>query len=98
MSLNRDVLHRVCAIAPVVMSLLAFFIVVVVVTTGWQRHDRDEGTAAHLFQLLILLQIPLFAIFLATANWRRPGAMATAVLFQLAALALAFGPVAYFRL
>ena len=80
------------------MSLLAFFIVVVVVMTGWQRHDRDEGTAAHLFQLLILLQIPLFGIFLATANWRRLGAIAKPVLFQLAALALAFAPVAYFRL
>ena len=91
-------LHRVCAIAPIVMSLLASFIVVVVIATGWLRHDRDEGTAAHLFQLLILLQIPLFAIFLATANWRRLGAMAKPVLFQLAALLLAFGPVAYFRL
>jgi len=80
------------------MSLLALFIVLVVVMTGWQRHDRDEGTAAYLFQLLIVLQIPLFAIFLATANWRRLGAIARQVLFQLAALSLAFGSVAYFRL
>jgi hypothetical protein len=96
--MNRAALHRFSAMAPIVMSLVAFLIVAVVVTTGWQRHDTDEGAAAHLFQLLIALQIPVIATFLVTANRRRPAAVAAPILLQLAALALAFGSVAFFGL
>ncbi|HEX3431673.1 MAG TPA: hypothetical protein VHT03_12390 [Rhizomicrobium sp.] len=80
------------------MSLVAFAIVLVVVTTGWERHEADEGTAAHLFQLLIALQIPAVALFLITARSRRLAAMAKPLALQLGALALAVGSLAYFRL
>ena len=80
------------------MSLLAFALVLVAVATGWGMDVKDEGAAAHIFHLLVALQIPFMLAFLVTANWGRFRPILVIVSMQLAALALAFGPVHYFRL
>jgi hypothetical protein len=80
------------------MSAAAFGLVVVVVTTGWQRNLPDEGAAAHIWQLLVLLQAPLILAFLATARWDRTRRVLSVLAVQAAGLALAFAPVAYFHL
>jgi hypothetical protein len=95
---NREKVNHLSGVLPVVMSLLAFLIVMAVVATGWQRYDHDEGTAAHLFQLLILLEAPLIITFLATADWRRFAPIVSRLVMQAGALGLAFGSVAWFRL
>jgi hypothetical protein len=59
---------------------------------------KDEGAAAHIFQLLIAIQIPFVLAFLITADWRRVTQVAGFVALQAAAIALAFGPVAFFKL
>lgn len=91
-------MNRLSAIAPTVMSLLALADVLMVVITGWERRLKDEGTAAHIFQLLIVGQLPVIAMFLVTANWRQAAALVRPVAFQVAALVLALGSVAFFRL
>jgi len=77
--MNDQRINKVSAIAPVVMSLLALAMVLVVVTTGWQRDVKDEGTAAHLFQLLIVMQVPFILTFVTTgklgADWASPKAI-----------------------
>jgi hypothetical protein len=83
---------------PVAMSGAALAIVVLALTTGWGQGHGDEGAAAHLWQLLIAVQVPLVAAFLATADWRRPGRIFGALLLQAAALACAMAPVAILRL
>lgn len=83
---------------PVVMSALALLIVLVVFTTGWERGLKDEGAAAHLWQLLVVFQLPLVLAFLTTADWRRPFQVGRILALQAAALALAFAPVALLRL
>ena len=95
---RRERINRITGIAPVVMSLSAFAIILVVVTTGWQRNLTDEGAAAHTFQLLIVLQLPLIATFLGTADWGRFMRVARPMVFQFAALGVAFGALAYFQL
>jgi cell division protein FtsW (lipid II flippase) len=95
---SRQEINRIGAIAPVVLSLLAFGLVIVAVATGWGMDMKDEGAATHIFHLLIALLIPLMLAFLATADWRRFGATLFIVSIQVVALALAFGPVHYFRL
>ena len=83
---------------PIVMSLAALGIAGFVIMTGWQRHLPDEGTAAHLFQLLIVGEVPLIGLFLLTierGNARRAGWLAIA---QGISIALAIGAVALFRL
>jgi hypothetical protein len=94
----RQKINRISAIAPTVMSLAAFLLVMVAVTTGWGHDAKDEGAAAHIFQLLIALQIPLILVFLVTADWSRFALVAAVLSTQAVALALAFAPVAYFNL
>ncbi len=49
---------------------------------------QDEGTAAHVFQLLMVAQVPLVGYFAMTWLPRRPGAALSVLLLQvLAALA-----------
>ena len=89
---------RFLAIAPLAMSLVALLDVAVVVSTGWERTLKDEGAAAHLFQLLVVLQIPLILAFLATADWKRFARAAPLAALQVGGLALAVGAVAFFKL
>ena len=67
--MNRQKINRISAIMPVILSLLALLDVMFVVITGWERHLKDEGAAAHIFQLLIVAQTPFMLAYFATANW-----------------------------
>lgn len=91
--MTRAKLHRLSGWAPVALSLAALSLVVVALTTGWQRDLPDEGGAAHLFQLLIVGELPAMAVFVMTADgeYRRDAAM---VAIQLLALGAALAPVA----
>jgi len=82
---------------PVAMSLAAFGIVGFVVATGWQRHLTDEGTAAHLFQLLIAGEIPMIILFLLTIERGDAPRVTRLLLAQGVSIALALGSVALFR-
>ena len=94
----RQKINRISAIAPPVMSALAFILVLIAVATGWDAGKTDEGSAAHLFHLLIALQLPLAVAFLLTADWKRVMRVAATLACQLGAIAVAFWPVAYFKL
>ena len=96
--MHRQKINRISAIAPFVMSLSAFVLVLVAVATGWEKGIKDEGSAAHIFHLLITLQIPFILAFLVTADWERFMRVASIISLQSAAVALAFGPVAFFKL
>jgi len=90
--------NKLGEVAPVIMSFLAFVIVLVVVATGWERHSTDEGAAAHLFQLLIVGQAPFVLMFLLTAKWSNLVKVVKPFAIQVGALALALGSLAVFRL
>lgn len=96
--MSRQNVNRMSAIAPTAMSITAFLLAMVSVTTGWGHDTNDEGAAAHIFQLLIALQIPFILAFLVTADWSRLARTAAVLSAQAAALALAFAPVAYYSL
>ncbi|MEO8499665.1 MAG: hypothetical protein ABI565_02030 [Vicinamibacteria bacterium] len=51
------------AIAPVVMSMAALALIVVHVVRYGIVREVDEGTSAHLFQLLMALQAPVIVFF-----------------------------------
>ena len=92
--MTKTSVYRLCAIAPLVCSSMALLLVVVVLITGWERHLPDEGISAHLFQLLMAVQIPLIGLFLWTAK-RQPSNKTIGILaVQLLALALPMGAVA----
>ena len=57
--------------------------------------DGDEGTAAHLFQLAIVLLVPAGLTFLATADWRQPWNVAKRLVVPAVALVVAFVTLYY---
>ena len=92
--MTKTQLHRLGTFGPPVCSALALLIVALVLFTGWERHLADEGAAAHLCQLLLLVQPPLIALFLLTA--RRDARRETLLIFagQCLAFMLPVGAIA----
>jgi hypothetical protein len=60
-----------------------------------QPPQPDEGVAAHIFQLSIVMLVPLFFLFLAAADWEQPLRSAKPLALSAAALVLAFGALYY---
>jgi hypothetical protein len=87
--MTRTHVNRIGMVAPVLCSILALGLVVANLLAGVQPQE-DEGAAAHLFQLLIVLQLPLGLIFIATADWSRPLRAMIVLAVQASALAAAF--------
>jgi hypothetical protein len=57
-------IRRPSAWLPPVLSLAALLLLVSHVAVHGIVHEADEGTAAHIFQLLMVVQIPIGAYFL----------------------------------
>jgi hypothetical protein len=86
-------INRVSGKVIIVLALIALLAVL----SGYtQPPQSDEGAAAHIFQLLIVAQVPMIVLFLATADWRQslPSA-ARPLAIPAAALVLAFGALYY---
>jgi hypothetical protein len=92
--MRRRNLNRLGAIGPVACSLLASLLVLRGVASGI-KPGGDEDGSAHLFQLLIVAEVPLGILFLATAKWDRPLRAIAVLGAQAAALAAAFGALAW---
>lgn len=56
-------------------------------------YHQDEGTAAHLFQLLMAGQIPVIALFAIRWFPKDPKSAAVVLILQIIAFGLAFLPV-----
>jgi hypothetical protein len=59
----RTMIKRPTAFVPVAMSFAALAIVLVHIIMSGAARQADEGTAAHLWQLLMAAQIPIVAFF-----------------------------------
>ena len=85
-------IHNFSRVAPVIMSLLAFALIIEgLVQFGLHHREVDEGWQAHLFQLLMVLQVPIVLLFAATANWKHPGRALRVLGLQAAAWGAALG-------
>lgn len=84
------------AFIPLAMSLCAFAVIVgsvAVYGTDGLREMPDEGTAAHLWQLLMTAQLPLIAFFAFKWLARDRNAGMTVLAIQLAGFGAALLPV-----
>ncbi len=61
--MHVPILKRPTAYVPVAMSALALAIVLGHVLLYGAAREADEGTAAHLFQLLMAAQLPIILVF-----------------------------------
>jgi hypothetical protein len=73
------------AYLPLTMSLAALSLVAIVVARYGVVRETDEGTAAHLFQLLMVLQVPIIAFFAVKWLPQTPRDAAVVLALQLAA-------------
>jgi hypothetical protein len=92
------VMKRPSAFLPVAMSLAALALVLGHVALYGAAREADEGTAAHLFQLLMAAQAPIIAFFAITWLPRSPREALVVLALQVVAALAAFAPVFIFRL
>jgi hypothetical protein len=59
----RTMITRPSAFVPIAMSFAALAVVFVHIIMSGTAREADEGTAAHLWQLLMATQVPIVAFF-----------------------------------
>jgi hypothetical protein len=62
-SVDISLIKQPSALIPPAMSLAALALVLVHAAIFGVVHEADEGTAAHVFQILMVAQIPVVAYF-----------------------------------
>lgn len=92
--MNVPSLKLPSAFLPLAMSLTALFMVIGHAAIFGVVHEPDEGTAAHIFQLLMVVQAPFVAFFALKWLPRAPGktlkVLALQAVAALAAIAAVF--------
>jgi hypothetical protein len=98
--MNQQSINRLSGY--VIMALSLFAMLLVCVATILAQLGRfnpapngDEGAAAHLFQLAIVMLVPTGLVFVVTADWRRPLQVAKRVVIPAVALVIAFATLYY---
>ena len=91
--MNVSLVKQPSAVLPLVMSVIALLLVLGHAAKFGVVHEADEGTPAHLFQLLMVFQIPLVAYFALKWLPRSPGRALGVLALQAAAALAAFAAV-----
>jgi len=85
------------ALIPVLMSLGALVLVAIQLGNHGFAPERDEGAVAHLWQLLMVTQLPVIAFFAFRWLRRAPWQAVTVLIVQALAWAAAAVPVFVLR-
>jgi hypothetical protein len=80
------------------MSFAALATVLYHIAVFGAAHEADEGAAAHIFQLLLVAQVPVVAFFAFKWLPRRPGPALRVLGLQAVAVLAALAPVFFFNL
>ena len=91
-------IKRPSAFAPILMSLAAFVVVAVHVARFGATREADEGAAAHLWQLLMVAQVPVIVVFAVKWLRRTPREARVILVLQFAAAFAAAAPVYFLGL
>jgi len=91
------VLKQPSAFLPVAMSLAALATVLGHIALFGVARQADEGAAAHIFQLLIVAEIPIVAFFAIRWIPRAPREAMLVLALQAAAGLAALAPVFYYN-
>ncbi len=89
----KQLIKSPSAFLPLVMSLAALLTVAVHVALFGVARQADEGTAAHIWQLLMAAQLPIIAFFVVKWLPRQPLRTLAVVALQGAAILAALAPV-----
>ena len=91
--MDASVLKRPSAWIPVALSLAALTLVLVHVAIYGVGRQSDEGATAHLFQILMVVQLPIIAFFAIRWLPASPSRGVRILLLQIAAILAALSPV-----
>ena len=92
-STSLSPLRQPSALIPIAMSLAALSLVLGHIAFFGVAREADEGTAAHLWQLLMAGQIPVIAFFAIKWLPRNPGQALLVLALQAVAVLAAAAPV-----
>jgi uncharacterized membrane protein len=93
-----QLIKRPIAWVPIAMSLAILVMVVTTLRVAGVARQADEGTAAHILQLWLVLEAVAVAAFAVEWLPRRPRAALFVLIIQLLCAMAACAPVFYFRL
>jgi len=88
--MHPETLNRICGRVALALSLIALLTALSGYTMPRHPAPTDEGTAAHIFQIAIVLAAATLLLFFATADWKQPGPIAKRLAAPGAALVAAF--------
>lgn len=94
-SLMNEHPQRINTISLWVIFLLSFIALACVLSGYTQPPQNDEGAAAHIFQLSIVMMAPAILVFLSTADWEKPWRTLRSLAAPATALLIAFGALYY---
>ena len=86
-------IRKPSAFLPIAMSLAALAVIFIHIALHGTAPQADEGTAAHLWQFLMALQIPVIVFFAIRWLPQTPKHALLILVFQLVAVLAALAPV-----
>jgi len=91
-------LRQPSAFLPLAMSLVALALVLGHVALLGVVHEADEGTAAHIWQILMAAQVPIVAFFAIKYVPQKPKQALLVLALQIVAALAACAPVFFLKL
>jgi hypothetical protein len=93
-----SMIRKPSAFLPVAMSLVALTVVLAHVLVSGTARETDEGSAAHVFQLLMAAQVPFVVFFAIKSLPQNPRPALMILALQVGAALAALAPVLLFNL
>ncbi|HLZ80368.1 MAG TPA: hypothetical protein VKP04_01950 [Ktedonobacteraceae bacterium] len=94
----NSTIRQPAAFLPVALSLVALALVLGYVALFGVVHKADEGTAAHIWQLLMAAQVPIMAFFAIKYVPQKPKQALLILALQIVAALTACAPVFFLKL
>ena len=88
--MHTERLNRLSSRVMLFLSLLTLLTVLSGYTQPRYPAPTDEGAAAHIFQIAVVLAVPALLVFIFTADWKRPSRSVLRLAVPFAFLVAAF--------
>jgi len=98
MTSMNSTIRQPSAFLPVAMSLVALALVSGHVALFGVVHEADEGTVAHIWQILMAVQVPSMAFFAIKYLPQKPKQALLVLALQIVAALIACSPVFFLKL
>lgn len=98
MTTMNSTIRQPSAFLPVAISLVALALVLSHVALFGVVHEADEGAAAHIWQILMAVQIPIIAFFAIKYVPQKPKQALLVLALQIVAALTACAPVFFLKL